>query len=117
MKYAVSISDQGRFAPTQVGDFCFLPEHNLHVWKGTLATTMRELAEQVNAATASLLEFGSPFTTLRVVEVDVAAAVDENIPTPETTNAALLEANRELRETIARMSIRKPSLRLIEEAA
>ncbi len=99
MKYAVAISDQGINSPTVVFDFVFKPDVKLHVWKGEFATTPKQLCDQVNEAVAMLDSMGSPFVTLRVVEIEG----DWN----DTTKAALIQANEELREVIRRLEVRK----------
>jgi hypothetical protein len=73
MKYAVAICDQGRFAPTVVADFVYQSKENLHVWKGTFATSMSELCQQVNEALKALETWADPWLTLRVVEIDEAS--------------------------------------------
>ncbi len=75
MKYAVAICDQGRFAPTVVADFVYQSKENLHVWKGTFATSMSELCQQVNEALEALKTWADPWLTLRVVEIEEAATV------------------------------------------
>lgn len=113
--FAAAINDQGRFAPTCVGDFNFEPDANAHIWKSKIAESARELAECVNGAIASVLVLGSPFITLRIVEVgspvDEVAAEGEDSPTPESVKSALIEANGELRDVITR----RPSLALVED--
>lgn len=99
-KYAVAICDQGRHAPTVVGEFVFLPEHSLHAWKGKIATSMKELSEQVNLATAFLDSWGTPFVTLRIVPIDPEEE-------PDTTKESLIAANQELLEVIRNLEIRK----------
>jgi len=95
MKYAVAINSQGRFAPTIVGEFVYDPEHDLHVWKAKLATTMKELAEQVNEASAFLTNWNTPFVTLRVVEVDAKPELRDS------TKESLIQANAELLAVIS----------------
>ena len=114
MKYAVCISDQGRFAPTCVGDFSFLPDQNLHVFKGILASSAKELSDQVNAAVASLSAYGSPFTTLRIVEISDVEEV-EDVSTDESTKESLIQANAELNEVIKTIAPKPKKLSLVSE--
>lgn len=118
-RFAAAINDQGRFAPTSVGDFDFIPEANAHIWRGRIASSAKELSEIVNGAIASLAGFQSPFTTLSVIQVGAPAEspADENKSTLETENEALRAANQELNEVISRLSARPalPRLAVIEE--
>lgn len=120
-KFAAALNDQGRFANTNIAGFTLIPE-GYHTWKGKVASSMEELAEHVNEAVAGLEEFGSPFFKLRIVRIGapVAAApeqVDEDVVTPVTVKAALVDANQQLNETIRDISDRRtPSLKLREEA-
>jgi hypothetical protein len=75
-RYAVALNDQGRFAPTVVGDFAFVPEAGRHIWNGKVATSMAELAEQVNGAIKSIVNFGDPFKTIEVVPVGKQTAAE-----------------------------------------
>ncbi len=70
MKYAVCLNQESRFAPTIIGEFILQQKEGLHVWKGKFATTMKELADQVNEAVQFMPTFADPFMTLRVVEID-----------------------------------------------
>ena len=69
-KYAVALNRQSKFAPTEVGEFVFVPEYDRHLWKSKTASNMAELAEQVNGAINSVINFGDPFQTLEVVQVE-----------------------------------------------
>lgn len=120
-RFAAAINDQGRFAPTSVGDFNFVPEANAHIWKGKFATSAADLAEQVNGAVLSVAAWGNPHVTLHVVEFGASPeVVDENASTPESEKEALLETIRELRETILHLQTpgapaNGPTLRILEE--
>lgn len=106
MKYAVALSEQSKYGPTVIAGFTFLPECNLHVWKSVYATNAHELCEQMNVAYAALQEYGSPFTTLRVVELE--AEVEEQ--RSEDRRQRSDEDERliaELRETILRLEEEK----------
>jgi len=109
MKYAVATSEQSRFSPTQVGEFYFLPECNLHVWKGKFATSMSELAEQVNAATEFLASFGSPFVTLRVVEIEKEgdAPCLMNDPSSVVVEQAISDAEQPVQPASSAENLRK----------
>ena len=97
MKFAVAINPQGRYAPTIVGEFIYDPIFDVHVWKGKLATNMKELAEQVNAASAFLTNWNTPFVTLRVVELE-----SQEDPM-DSTKQSLIQANAELLNVIERL--------------
>lgn len=117
--FAAAINDQGRFAPTCVGDFNFVPEANAHVWKSKIVESAAELVECANGAIASVAVMGSPYITLRFIQVGspaVEAPVEEDSPTPESVKAALLATNGELRNVIASPAPRgRPSLALVED--
>lgn len=68
-KFAIALNDQGRFSPTVIGEFIFQSKENLHVWKGKFATSMKEMAYQVNEAVQFMPTFADQFVTLRVVEI------------------------------------------------
>lgn len=117
-KFAVAIHDQGRFAPTCVGDFQFLPDIGAHVWKAKTAETMKDLAEQMNGAFLSWKEFGNPFINLRVIEIGATTnerAREENDEgvTVESTNRSLVQANGELRDVIAKCNAPRRKLELV----
>jgi lysyl-tRNA synthetase class I len=119
MKFAVALNDQGRFAPTQVLEFSLLPECNAHVWKGMVAESMKDLADQVNCASAFLDEFGGPFIKLRVLEVgqQTPDPADEEKPTLESVNRSLIQANAELNQVIEKIGLSRPTLKLIERVS
>lgn len=121
-QFAAAINDQGRFAPTAVGDFNFVPEANAHIWKSKFAINAADLAEQVNGAVLSVAAWGNPHVTLRIIEFGGSPeVVDENASTPQSEKEALLETIRELRETILHLQTpgapaAGPTLRILEEA-
>jgi len=57
----------------------FNPEYERHIFQGKTASTLSELADQVNAAVKSVLEFRDPFIGFEVVEVEKGAE-----PKPQT---------------------------------
>ncbi len=79
MKYAVSLNQGSPSSPTVIGEFIFQQKEALHVWKGKFATSMKELAEQVNEAVEFMPTFADPFLMLRVVEIKG----EETYSTPE----------------------------------
>lgn len=116
IRFAAAIIDQGRHAPTCVGDFNFVPEANAHIWKGLVATTLSELAEHVNGAVKSIEELQSPFVTMRVVQVGEGQEQEnDEVSTLRSTNAALVEQNRQLNDVIAKCQPPRPTLTLVDE--
>jgi hypothetical protein len=84
-KYAVAIQKQGLYAQTKVGDFIYVTEYDRHIWMGQIASNMEELAEQTNAAIKSVMNFGDPWQTLEVIQVEKGELVPElsfETPTP-----------------------------------
>lgn len=100
-KFAVALNDQGRFAQTVVGDFTMVPEAGRHVWQGEIATSMVELAEQVNGAIKSIIDFRDPFKTIEVIAVGEMRSAECGVRSGEKDQTAIiLEANRQLQDVI-----------------
>ena len=76
-KYAVALHKQGLYAPTKVGDFTYIPDYDRHIWMGQIAGTLAELAEQTNAAIKSVLNFGDPWLTLEIIQVEKGELVPQ----------------------------------------
>ncbi len=85
MKYAVCLNQESRFAPTIIGEFILQQKEGLHVWKGKFATSMKEMADQVNEAVQFMPTFADPFMTLRVVEIEAEEElIDLSVEEPLT---------------------------------
>lgn len=118
MGFCVCLNNQGRYATHQVGDFIFVVEAGRHAWQGKIAATAEELAEYVNGAVKSIVDFGDPFKTLEVVECRMPNAerrMEE--PDKDSVIASLRTANQELRDIIARSPRRLRVLSPNAEAA
>jgi hypothetical protein len=105
-KFAAALNEQSRFAGGAIGDFILVPEIGRHVWKGKIATTTAELAEQVNGAVKEIAVFRDPFKTLEVVSVGIPTemASEED---KDSIIAALKTANAELRTALLTRGPRK----------
>lgn len=112
-RFAVCLNEQGQFAATCVSDFNLLPAVGRHVWKGKLAETAVELAEQINGALKSLAEFGDPFKTLEVISVGKDGSRTAEGGNGEVkTSDIILEANRQLQEVIEQVTPPERKLRV-----
>ena len=111
MIFAAAINRQGRFAPTCIAGFTFVPAVERHIWQGKVANDAAELAEQVNGAIKGIASFGDPWMTLDIVEVPGGEPEIDK----DAVIASLEAACAELREIIARAPPRK--LQVLAEAA
>lgn len=100
MGFAACLNKQGQFSATVIGDFALLPEVGRHVWKGKIANTSAELAEQVNGAIKSVQAFGDPFQSVEVVEIEAGVEDARSEGDKDSVIASLRTANRELNEVI-----------------
>jgi putative intracellular protease/amidase len=100
-RFAVALNEQGRFAATTVGDFTLVPEAGRHVWKGKIAASAAELADQVNGAIKSIIDFGDPFKIEVIAVGGQLQSADCRLQIEEKKQTEIiLEANRQLQNVI-----------------
>jgi len=92
MKAIVTLETRSKQPRPKVGPFLWSNDHGRHVWKGEIAMTVHQLAEQVNEATDFMAEEDNPYIKLRVVVLEEAKKLVPKVkpfakPTPEMAAA------------------------------